>query len=340
MASYQFSLENGQALIMPAGGSTPCGNNFTAGRDDVVFKIVGDYTMSIDANGNVTICLSNNMGWIFANKNNYSAWFYYDTVWARNHNNCAHVWLDIALSRQAHGGWYDGNTAWKYGAGWKGGTGIRGYDQWIKYRGGNIEADCAGEYTGVGCCGAGSYIGAAKRLNNMCFNLGQVDFTTQKGFWIGANLDIYAGGWEQWQFIPWPVIVFDAPSLSIETDELDICGKYATSEVHMCSDSQFGQAGGTWELQVATKSDFSDAVRYTEVNNDRCVTFSNIKGEAGVKYYVRGRLKASDIRYSNWISTEYEITGEIPAADAVVADITEMECYELSHGGLVTGGIL
>ena len=62
---FEYSLENGLALIMTAGGATPCGNNFVAGRDDVVFKVWGNYTMTIDDNNYVTICLTDMYALIF-----------------------------------------------------------------------------------------------------------------------------------------------------------------------------------------------------------------------------------------------------------------------------------
>ena len=340
MASFEFSLENGLALIMPAGGSTACGMNFSAGVNDAVWKVVGDYEMTIDQNGNVTVCLRNMKGWIFPNKANYSNWFYYDTPWARAHNNCAHIWLDVANSRQAHGGWYDGNSAWQYGAGWKGGTGINGYDQWIKYRGDIVEGDCAGEYTGYGCCGAGSYVGSAKLFPDRCFNLGIVDFNTQKGFWIGANLDIYEGGWEQWQYVPFPIIVFEAPLISIDSEVLNICEEYATVSVHISSASPSAATGGTWEMQIADNAEFKNPMTYTKVNGENHVDFDNVKLFANKQYYIRGRIKVSDILYSQWATTTYTVQAEIPSFTAMVSDVTEMECYNIMHGICIGGGII
>ena len=339
--AFEFSLENGLALIMTAGGASACGNNFVAGRDDVVFKVWGNYTMTIDDNNNVTICLTDMYSLIFANKANYSSWFYFDTLWARAWSNCIPIHLDVGLSRQAHGGWTSSNTSgWKRAIGYKGGTGIRGYDQWIKYRGEGLEADCAGEYVGTGCCGAGSYIGSKKKLPDLCWSLGQVDFNSSTGFWIGANLGSYEGGWEQWQFVSWPIIIFEAPAINVENEVLDICHEVATIDIVVSSASSFATGGGTWEMQISQNSDFSNALSYSTVNGSNSVTFSGIEIAAGTKYYIRSRLKVSSIRYSNWAETSYKTTGTIPDPSAMVEDVTDMECFYVRHGVLIEGGVV
>lgn len=340
MAYFEFSLENGYALIMPAGGGTPCGNNFVAGRDDVPFKVIGDAQMTIDSNNNVTICLRDMKGWIFPNKANLSGWFYYDTLWARAQGNCLPIYLDVSTSRAGNGAWNSGNGHWQRGAGWKGGTGIRGYDQWIKYAGDIIEPDCAGEYVGSGCCGAGSYIGSAKRLNDMCFNLGKVDFNATPGFWIGANLACYEGGWEQWQFFPWPIIVFDPPTITVTNEELNICEEYVTADFMVRSDNQFASGGGTWELQISQNADFSNALTYTQTSSFNNTIFSGIRLIPQTHYYVRARIKVSSIRYSNWATTTFKSTEPIPDPSSMVATITDMECFYLRHGILVEGGLV
>lgn len=340
MASFEFSLNNGLALIMPAGGGTACGQNFTAGVNDAVFKVTGNIDMQITDGGEVIIYLNNIHGLIFANKANYSSWLYYDTLWARAHGNCMHIWMDAALSRQGHGGWYDGNAAWQYGAGWKGGTGIRGYDQWIKYRYDIVEGDCAGEYVGTNCCASGAYIGSAKNLNSMTFNLGRVDFATTKGFWLGANLDCYEGGWEQWQYIEFPVIVFAAPTISAEVTDVDICEETAGIAIDLESNNSLAASGGTWEIQYSTDPSFANAVTSSKVVNTPYVSFEDITITPNVRYYIRGRLKVSSIRYSNWASTSIIANGVIPRADAMASDIVEGECHNLKHGYLVEGGII
>lgn len=338
---FEYSLENGLALIMTAGGGTPCGNNFVAGRDDAVFKVWGNYTMTIDDNNNVTICLTDMYALIFPNKANYSSWFYFDTLWARAWNNCIPIHLDVGLVRQAHGQWSSGNhNGWQYAVGYKGGTGIRGYDQWIKYRGDILEPSCAGEYTGSGCCGAGSYIGSKKKIPDLCWNLGQVDFANSDGFWIGANLGSYEYGWEQWQFVPWPVIVFDPPTITITNEELNICEEYVDLSVCMRSDNSFAAGGGTWELQISQRSDFSNSMNYSKVTAGNTVCFDDIRLNPKTKYYIRGRLKVNTIRYSRWASTSYKYQGMIPDPASMVEDITDMQCFELRHGILVTGGVL
>lgn len=342
MASFEFSLNNGLALIMPSGGSTACGRNFTAGRDDVVFQLTGEYSMTIDGNGNVTVTLYNMHGLIFPNKANYSAWFYFDTVWARNHNNCMYIALDVATTRQAHGGWSDGNAYWhQQVTGWKGGTGIRGYDQWIKYRYDIVEPACAGEYVASGCCNGGGYIGSAKAPAAQVFNLGQVDFETTKGFWIGANLNCYAGGWEQWQFVPFPITMFTAPNISVGNMAVNVCEEYAEADITLTSSASQAATGGTWELQYSTSSDFSNSVNYTKVNDTNTVTFDNVNFAINQRYFVRGRVRVSDVLYSNWVETVVDTTGSLmPAADAIALDISEYECNALEHGILVEGGLV
>lgn len=338
---FEYSLENGLALIMTAGGATPCGNNFVAGRDDVVFKVWGNYRMTIDDGGNVTICLTDMYSLIFPNKANYSSWFYFDTIWARNWNNCIPIHLDIGLVRQAHGQWSSSNhNGWQYAVGYKGGTGIRGYDQWIKYRGWDLEPSCAGEYAGTGCCGAGSYIGSRKKLPDLCWNLGQVDFTSSNGFWIGANLGSYEYGWEQWQFVPWPIVVFSAPSITISNEELNICDEYVSASVCLSSSDPLAAGGGTWELQISQKADFSNAISYSKVTGNSGACFDDVHFDPNSRYYIRGRLKVSTIRYSNWASTTYKYSAKVPDPSSMVADITDDECYKMMHGVLVSGGVI
>ena len=338
---FEYSLENGQALIMTAGGSTPCGRNFVANRDDVVFKVWGNYKMTIDDNNNVTICLTDMYSLIFPNKANYSSWFYFDTLWARRWNNCIPIHLDVGLIRQAHGQWHSQNfNGWQYAVGYKGGTGIRGYDQWIKYRGWDLEPNCAGEYTGTGCCGAGSYIGSRKKIPDLCWNLGQVDFNSSDGFWIGANLGGYEGGWEQWIFVPWPLIVFAPPTITITNEELDICEEAVSLSVCMQNFDPLAVGGGSWELQISQNADFSNAISYSKNTSSNQVCFDDVKLNPNTQYYIRGRLKVSSIRYSNWASTVYKYNGVIPHPASVVEDITEMECLNMRHGVLVTGGVI
>lgn len=338
---FEYSLENGLALIMTAGGASACGNNFVAGRDDVVFKVWGNYTMTIDDNNNVTICLTNMYSLIFPNKANYSSWFYFDTLWARAWNNCIPIHLDVGLVRQAHGGWNSGNhNGWQYAIGYKGGTGIRGYDQWIKYRGEGLEPSCAGEYVGSGCCGAGSYIGSKKKLPDLCWNLGQVDFANSNGFWIGANLGSYEGGWEQWQFVPWPIIIFDPPAINITNEELNICEEYVELSVCMQSGHSLAAGGGTWDLQISERSDFSNALSFSKVTGTSSVCFDNLRLAPNRRYYVRGRLRVNTIRYSRWAETQYQYTGFIPNPASMVQDITEEECFLVQHGYLIEGGVI
>lgn len=338
---FEYSLENGLALIMTAGGGTPCGNNFVAGRDDVVFKVWGNYTMTIDDGGYVTICLTDMYALIFPDKANYSGWFYFDTLWARAWNNCIPIHLDVGLIRQAHGQWNSGNhNGWQYAVGYKGGTGIRGYDQWIKYRGDTIEPNCAGEYTGTGCCGAGSYIGSKKRIPDLCWNLGQVDFTTSDGFWIGANLGSYEGGWEQWQFVPWPIIIFDPPVIEVRNEELNICEEYVSMSVCMTDYHELAAGGGTWDLQISERADFSNALEFSKATGSNNVCFDNIKLSPNRTYYIRGRLRVSSIRYSQWAQTTYRYSGFIPNPASMVQDITDEECFFARHGYLIEGGVV
>lgn len=338
---FEFSLENGLALIMTAGGGTPCGNNFVAGRDDVPFKVWGNYEMTIDDNNNVTICLRNMYSLIFPNKANYSAWFYFDTLWARSWNNCIPIHLDVGLIRQAHGQWSSGNkNGWQYATGYKGGTGIRGYDQWIKYYGDKLEAVCAGEYSGIDCCGAGSYIGSKKKLPDLCWSLGKVDFSKDTGFWIGANLGSYEGGWEQWQFVPFPVIVFEKPSINITNEVIDICEESANVTFCLESAHSLANGGGTWELQIADNPSYSNAMALSKVSSGNIICFTDVRLSPNKKYYVRGRIKVSGIRYSSWAGTIYQSNVKIPNPTGMVDEITGSECFLIRHGYLVEGGVI
>lgn len=330
MNPFSFSLANGLPLILTAGGNGPTGKVFVAGRDDVVFSIDGNYSMTIDANNYVTISLTNMHALIFPDKANYSSWFYYATVWANNHGNCCNIHLDVATARQGHGGWSDSNPYWQYAAGWKGGKG----GGWVKYRGNIVEPSCSG-YSGDGI-----YHGSARTPGNMTFNLGQVDFTTTTGFWIGANLDCWEGGYEVWQFVEFPIIVFDAPSMELTNRVVNVCEKWMMYDVELVSNSPFAASGGTWELQYSTSSDFSNAVTYTQTTVTNSAIFANVDFATDSTYYLRARLKVSGIRYSRWVETTINTNGFIPPADAMAADLTELDCYNFRHGVSVRGGLV
>lgn len=329
MAYFDFSLNNGLPLIMTAGGTNASGHVFVAGRDDVVYEINGQYSMSISGNGIVNVSLTDMHALIFPNKANYSAWLYYATSWANSHGNCTNIRLDVALTRQGHGGWYDGNNSWQYAAGWKGGTG----SSWVKYRYNVVEANCSG-YSGDGI-----YHGSARTPSNMVFSLGQVNFSDYSGFWIGANLDCWEGGYEVWQYVPFPIIVFEEPMITHNTGHVDVCNKTMSVDFSMTSANQLAASGGTWELQYSTKSDFSNVIDLKKTSNTGSVTFEDVELAADSYYYIRGRIKVSDIRYSNWATTTINTQGHIPPADAIANDISETECYMLKHGTLVEGGL-
>lgn len=338
MASFEFSLNNGLPLIMTAGGSTPSGFVFVAGKNDIVFEVNGDYSMAIDSNNNVTITLNNLSGLIFPNRANNSSSAYYDTIWARNHNNCMSVYIDVALSQQAHGGWSDGNQYWQFMTGWKGGS----YNKWVKY----VNWSNAGAYepcvgTAVPLSASGPYYSSRKYANALVFSLGQVDFNTTKGFWIGANLNVWAGGYEKWQYVEFPIIVFESPNISKEITNIDVCEEKALVAVSASSSSSFATAGGSWIMQIATKPDYSDAREYSVQNTTNTVTFDEVEVTAGMNYYVRVRLKVSDIRYSNWATTTISVSkDDMPSPNSYARDIDEFECHKLRHGLLVEGGVI
>lgn len=328
MASFSFSLNSGYPLILTAGGTGPSGVVFVAGRNDVVFQIEGEYSMNIN-NNNVTITLSNMRGLIFPDKANNSSWFYYATAWANARNNCTNIRLDVSTSRQGNGAWSDSNSHWQYACGWKGGRG----GGWVKYRYNNVEASCSGS------SGDGIYHGAAKAPNSMTFNLGSVDFNTTNGFWIGANLDCWDGGYEVWQWFDFPIIIFDPPTISLGTPYVNVCEKYVELDISGSSSSSFASGGGTWELQYSTDANFSNAITLVKQTSTNSVSFEDIRFAANSYYYIRLRIKVSSIRYSQWVTTTYNTNNVLPSADLVANDLTEIECYNLRHGVLVEGGL-
>lgn len=336
MPSFVFNTSNGLPLIMKATGVSPGGQVFVPGRNDVVFSLSGDYSMDVTEQQIATINLYNMRGRIFDNKANYSGNFFFDTVWARQHNNCIGISLDVGLVQNPHGAWSEGNSGWRQDlTSWKGGDGKYGYDRWVKYAYDNISGKCEGQP------GSGIIYGSAKTLPNQSFNVGKID-SSMTGFWIGASLNSYSIGWTQWQFLPFPIIYFAAPTISVGDQDLDICLGTVLTDITVTSNDERGALGGTWELQIYTNSDMSNqVVNRIQSNSSNSIVFEDIELIPNMIYFVRAQLRVSSTVLSNWATTQIT-TASLPRADAIVPSIDASECYNLQHGIFVepvlTGG--